>query len=213
MVIVKTRRCRVCGADRLCPDEIRRNGPATCQACVPAQRNAHRRRWAAANPERQREYDRRWRESHPEQARETSARWKREHPEQVNEQQRMAYRMRAEREGRAVKPVPAEIYEHRYGPSTGAGQSLNIDAAPLARVLRGWVDDEGVNDHYGERHDGLHTSVRLARTSGVSARTIGRIRAGETTRVSVIAADRLALAMGTHLDLIYTDAPGVPNGR
>jgi hypothetical protein len=53
----------------------------------------------------------------------------------------------------------------------------------------------------------------LARRAGVSERAIYRCRSGESKRVELGVADRLILALGSHLSLIYGDAPAEAHGR
>jgi hypothetical protein len=53
----------------------------------------------------------------------------------------------------------------------------------------------------------------LSRRSGVPPRAIYRYRSGESKRVELDHADRLILALGSHLSLIYDDALAEPRGR
>jgi hypothetical protein len=50
----------------------------------------------------------------------------------------------------------------------------------------------------------------LARRAGVSERAIRRYRTGESRHIDLDLADRLALALGSHLSLIYDDTPADP---
>lgn len=118
---------------------------------------------------------------------------------------RMEDRLRRERVGKARK-LNVETYEQRYGNGDGDGRSDNVDASPIARVVREWLDDE--RGHIGQPPPGLHTVTALAANSGVSARSLRRVLAGQE-HCSLYTADRLATAIGTHLDVVYADAPGV----
>ena len=212
MVILITRACQRCGRARLCPDEISPKGIPTCIACSKAHRRRSNREWFRNHPEFDRE-----RNARPERRammRAAGERWLRNNREWVNETGRINYRLRAERKGRSVRPLTPEQYETRYGTASGDGRRRsNIDAGPLVRAIREWLDDERDEGVSNNGLLGIHTIKGLERRSGVTLRTITRWLAAENPRCSLVAADRVALAIGTHLDLLYDDAPGVTRGH
>jgi hypothetical protein len=64
-----------------------------------------------------------------------------------------------------------------------------LEPGPLLGAIKGWED------------------LDLAKVTGIPARTIFRYRVGESRHVRLDIADRLALAVGTHLWDLYGDAP------
>jgi len=79
-----------------------------------------------------------------------------------------------------------------------------LNPAPLVREIERWVLAQ---DH----DDKPHTRVlgqgyeALARLSGVPARSIYRIRTGESRHVSLASADKLCVAIGVPLALLYPE--------
>lgn len=68
-----------------------------------------------------------------------------------------------------------------------------LDPAPILRVIYLYLDDGG-------------TVRELERVSRVPEKSIRRLMTGESRHVRIDVADRLALAFGLHLDLVYDEA-------
>jgi len=101
------------------------------------------------------------------------------------EYRRMWQRMKAERDGNPLPPVP----EHRYpAPST----KWTVDGEPIRALVRRW---EAMG---GSRRE-------LAAVADVSERLLYRLMHGDG-EVTVAAADRIAVACGLHIDLIVEGA-------
>lgn len=186
------RRCEGCGAEVPARHKV-------CAACKRARKRESSRRWNAAHPEKVAKARREWVERHPDRYQHAQRAWyERLKADPVAyadylELRRMDHRLRAERDGRPLPPVP----EHRY-PAVATRWSL--DPEPLRQlVLEYLAQDEGDN---GDRVR-PYTAETLGRAAGVSARLIYRLLHEPDKRISVVAADRLAVALGTHLDLLY----------
>jgi hypothetical protein len=190
MVVVRTRRCLLCERERLHPDEIGRSR-AVCRPCAERNRRQATVAWQSRHRERATATNARWQQTHPDVVRASKRayharlradpqRWAR-----TLEDQRLAYRLRRERQGFAPKPVSPE----RYG---SPSKWWTLDSEPLAAVLRDVLAEEDTRS--------------LALRAGVDDSLVAKlVRSRE--RVSVDVADRLLLACGLHLDLVYDDVP------
>jgi hypothetical protein len=194
------RYCRACQARRQqpqprhCKDCGAEVGPRryTCDAC---QRELHRynsRAWANTHRDKVREASRRYARTHPEVV---EAAWRRRYAAlkadpkawaDYLESARFQYRLKAERDGRPVAPVPEERY-----PQASPHWRVE-DPEPLRELVREWMRDSDQAD--------------LARTAGVSDRLIYRLLHESDSRITVAAADRIVTALGLHLDLLEVQA-------
>lgn len=105
--------------------------------------------------------------------------------ELVNEYHRFWREAKRAEAGKA--PVP------KRGPNAvDHVERVFLDPAPLVALLARYSEGE---------------FRALARTSGVSERTLFRLRYGESSHVRLDHADRLALAMGSQLYWLYGDTP------
>jgi hypothetical protein len=87
-----------------------------------------------------------------------------------------------------------------------------LPAAPLAGEIALYLAHPRPGATIGDRDFG---KVGLARRAGVPARSLERLITGESRRVRLDLADKLAVAMGVPLALIYGDMPATalsPNG-
>ncbi len=73
-----------------------------------------------------------------------------------------------------------------------------LPAAPLLQPIRSWVRVADVGCA-----NGMGGIKILASEAGVGERSLRRLLTGEQDEVSLANADRIALAMGSHLTLIY----------
>lgn len=89
--------------------------------------------------------------------------------------------------------------ERRWGPQSrrGGGRASYLDVEPIAQRLDAFCE-RFVGDHHHQ--DG---PTELERRSGISARRIHDYRTRTAKRITASSADKLALAMGLTLDLIY----------
>jgi hypothetical protein len=148
-------------------------------------------RWYVANRDRHKEATRRYRETHRELVRERNRRWYQDlmaDPERRQarlELARMDGRLRAEKQGGQLKPVPLGVYRKRYGTGRGHTQT-RVNAAPLRRLLREAPDLDA-----------------LAQVTGLSASFLQRVAAGRYEAVSVPDADTICCAFGLPMSLIY----------
>lgn len=150
------------------------------------------RRWYEANREQRLESLKDYRQR--EETRERQRAYQREHYWRVKadakayarylEERRLQRRLLAERKGCPLPPVPEERYP-------AASTKWTAAAAPMRELVREWIGSGG-------------TGAELAAASGVSERLLHRLL-HEDSNVSVAAADRIALALGLHLDLIYEE--------
>lgn len=152
------------------------------------------RRWYVANRDKHKEAARRYRETHRELVRERNRRWYQglmadpERRQMRMELARMNGRLRAEKDGGPLKPVPIGIYRKRYGTGRGSAQT-RVNAAPLRRLLREAPDLNA-----------------LADVTGLSASFLQRVAAGRYEAVSVPDADTICVAFGLPMRLIYGEA-------
>jgi hypothetical protein len=137
-------------------------------------------RWRLENPGRQREYQRR----HYAKLRRNSKRW-----QEYLERNRLDERMRADRRGRPKRELTFEEYQARYG--TGFGSATTVPAEPLRELVRRSVQIEG--------------TMELADRAHVSDKRIREILSGHE-QISLVTADRLCVALGLPLSLVYQDA-------
>ena len=151
-------------------------------------RRASSRAWNLAHRKQMAEAQRRYAETHREELRASTRRWYRamrqdpERLEHFRETQRMGRRLKLERDGRPMQPVPEERYP-------AASSKWTADAEPVRQLVRDWISSGG-------------TSAELAKSAGVSERLLYRLL-HEDGNVSVAAADRIVVALGLHLDLLY----------
>ncbi|HTE61069.1 MAG TPA: helix-turn-helix transcriptional regulator [Solirubrobacteraceae bacterium] len=99
--------------------------------------------------------------------------------------------MAAERAGHAVEPVSDTEWKREYN-GDGWGRATRVPAAPLRPHLRDCVR--------------MTSEESLAERAGVSTRRIGALLRGEQESVSLVVADRLCVAVGLPLSLVYQDA-------
>lgn len=170
----------------------------TCKTCKRAQVNANRRS-QFAHPvsradllARQAAATRRWRKRNPDKVR---AMW-RNHERRIQADPerraharanaRIAYRLRAERAGRAISTRGKHATVEPYRAAVG-GASLQLDPQPLRQwleaVIAAEVDDE-------------RTFKRLCRVLGWEDRQLRAVRSGEYATVSLHTADRLLTNYG-----------------
>lgn len=164
----------------------------TCDTCKRERKRKANLLWNMQHREAANAAQRRYYHRHPERARAATQRWYahvRQDPEawaRLLESHRMGARLRAERNGHALPPVP----EHRYpGPSKRGA----LDPAPVRKLVREWMAAGGL-------------LTELADVARVSERLLGRLLGEEQPGISLMAADRIVVALGLHLDLIYEEA-------
>jgi hypothetical protein len=174
------RYCRYCGV----PVAPRRHA---CEDCKLERKRAANRRWIRLHRAESAAAQRRYAARHPERAAAATRRWYAEvkrDPERyaaLLETHRMGERLRAERNGHPLPPVPEDQY-----PAASPHWRLE-DPEPLRELVRDWTRGSD--------------QAELARTAGVSDRLIYRLL-HEDSGITVAAADRLLMAMGLHLDLL-----------
>jgi len=218
MVIVKLRRCQRCKSERLVPDQIAYN-QRTCRRCA-------RRHWKRLHGVKRPCHGcgslrkRAPRSAYCDRCRMTPKEYRaaasRRYYAKVKadpvrwaaflEDKRIDSRLRRERQGLPVRELSSESYARRYGSGKGFGPYGNIDARPLTRAINEWLDEERTS--IGTAAMGLHTIIGLARLAHVTERTLRRLLEGQD-QCALNVADRIAIAIGSHLDVIYPDAPGV----
>jgi hypothetical protein len=177
------RLCRFCEVNlvakycRTCDDcqrELRRDTRGRWLA-VPdnrAKQNASRATWAARNPD----YRRRW----------LAERWRDPAKRAADlEVQRMSSRLWREKHGLTGRPVP----ESRYPGASPHWRLEPHQVEELRHLVRLHLRAGG----------GLQ---ELGRASRVSARLLYRLLHEQESRITVAAADRVAMALGLHLDLV-----------
>jgi antitoxin component HigA of HigAB toxin-antitoxin module len=98
------------------------------------------------------------------------------------EDRRMARRLRREREGRPLPPVPAERYPQ-------ANRHWRMPVEPVLALIDARLAETGLSE--GE----------LAKLIGASDKFLRRLRS-EQRQMTVDMADRIAVALGSHLDLL-----------
>jgi hypothetical protein len=156
-----------------------RADPERYQAVLAVERD-RKRIWAKANHERKLEQQRSsyWRlRADPERW----ARWLETH--------RLAYRLQREREGRPLPALSAQEYRERYG--RGYGRSTLLPAAPLRPLIERALESE--------------SEVELGRRAAVADRRLREILTGKRN-ISLVTADRLCVALGFTLSVVYQEA-------
>ena len=105
--------------------------------------------------------------------------------------QRMAKRLKREREGAPRPPVRPETYARRYG--SGYGNGAELPADPLRSIVERAIEELG-------------NKAVLARLSGVPERRLYALVNGESQNVSLPVADKLCVALQIPLSLVYQEA-------
>jgi hypothetical protein len=107
---------------------------------------------------------------------------------------------------RRMAGVPERVYNRRT--VIDRVERVFLDSAPLLREVERFYDRQRAldgNDNPGNGY--LHYSWEdLAGAADVTARTLHRLRTGESRHVRLDVADRIAVAIGTPLALIYPEA-------
>lgn len=180
-------RCAGCGVEL--PSARRRRCDA-CKATAHRAKIERSQRWNLAHPETMRAAHARYRARHPDRIRVAQRRWTSAvaadpaRLERLRETKRLGARLRAERNGRPLPPVAPERYAN---PS----YKWKVPAGPLREQLREQVS--------------LGEHAALAADAGVSERLLYRLLHENLEHISVVAADRIAIALGLHLDLLYDE--------
>jgi hypothetical protein len=141
---------------------------------------AQTRQWRVENPGRQQEYQRR----HYAKLKRSTKRW-----QEYLERSRLDERMRADKRGRPKRELTLAQYRARYG--NGFGASTTLPAEPLRELVARAVRSNGTEE--------------LAARAHVSDKRIREILAG-SAQISLVTADRLCVALGMPLSLVYQDA-------
>jgi hypothetical protein len=102
---------------------------------------------------------------------------------------RLYDRMRRDREGRPRKPIDPEVYAERYG--RGYGRIELVPAAPLTPLVRRALTRE--------------SEIELAGRAGISDKRIREIVGGQGN-IALVTADKLCVALGYTLSLVYPEA-------
>lgn len=150
------------------------------------------RRWYEANRDKHRESARRYREAHREEVRARNRRWydaimaDPERAEERRELARMDARLRAEKNGQPMPPVPRPVYLKRYGRGHQGHGHERIDAAPLVPHLREISNVKG-----------------WTKGLDIDASTVYAILHGELQQITIRDADVLSVALGLPLRFIY----------
>jgi hypothetical protein len=153
---------------------------------------AKSRRWYEANRERTRIVAARWRERNAEHVSAQKRRWAQRmladpvKRAQRNEVLRMNARLRAEREGRPLKPVPVGTYVKRYGRGHQGHGHQRVSVEPLLPLLR---EIENVK---------VWTS-----DVDIDSTIIYDILRGEVQSLTIRDADVLCVALGLPMTLVY----------
>jgi DNA-binding Xre family transcriptional regulator len=172
---------------------------------------AKQHEWSVANAEYVRQKSRAWYYANKERHAKRVAEWKRAHPGKQQEYQRIHYarkrlnpqewaeyledsrlraRLKAEQEGRPFKPVSLEEYRERYG--GGWGRSSTLPAEPLIPFIR--------------RALHVESEIELAERAGISDKRIRDVLNGNAPNIALVTADKLCVALGYTLSLIYPEA-------
>jgi AraC-like DNA-binding protein len=96
---------------------------------------------------------------------------------------RMASRLWREKNGKVVRPVAAEDYAQ-------ANRHWRTPAAPVLALIDAFLAETGLPEK------------ELAALAGVSPRLLYRLHYEHQEMLTVATADRLLLALGSHLDLV-----------
>jgi DNA-binding Xre family transcriptional regulator len=136
---------------------------------------------SAANPGKQQEYQR----IHYARKRLNPQEWA-----EYLEESRLRARLKAEQEGRPFKPVSLEEYRERYG--GGWGRSSTLPAEPLIPFIR--------------RALHVESEIELAERAGISDKRIRDVLNGNAPNIALVTADKLCVALGYTLSLIYPEA-------
>jgi hypothetical protein len=158
-----------------------------CDACKLQHRREQRQQWLArpGNAEKMRVYRRAWTARHPGQSW-AWAQARRQDPAQLArelETARMASRLWREKNGKVVRPVAAEDYAQ-------ANRHWRTPAAPVLALIDAFLAETGLPEK------------ELAALAGVSPRLLYRLHYEHQEMLTVATADRLLLALGSHLDLV-----------
>jgi hypothetical protein len=105
------------------------------------------------------------------------------------ENARMRARLQAEREGRPLPALTPEEYRARFG--TGFGGAERLPAEPLVPLVQRALESE--------------TETGLARRARVADKRVREILSGKSN-ISLVTADRLCVALGSTLALVYDEA-------
>jgi transcriptional regulator with XRE-family HTH domain len=188
---------------------------------TPAERAKYRERdaaWArakrktAAGQATSRAAVKRWRKRNPEKYRESIRKTRAKltaDPEKhaaFLADRRIDYRLRAEREGRAMRGMRPETYANGNGKEFHGGR---LDIGPLRELVSEWL-----GDHHGKPMGGHDWHVngvaaagyeQLAQVTGVSDRTLREVAHGERAFVLYETADRICTGLDTPLASLYPD--------
>lgn len=157
-----------------------------------AERAAYAHAYYLAHREEVIERTRDWERRHPGAANANRREWyerMRQNPERFArylEDQRLASRLRAERDGKPKRSLSEAEYFERYGNGSG-GYKDTLPAEPLRALLEEQPPKVGA----------------LARQSGVSERRISSVIHGQQKNVSLRLADCICTAIGIPLALVY----------
>jgi len=161
----KVRRCMRCPAEIPFPKKL-------CESCK------------AESVRKRREYDiarhRRYREKHGDPR---VGKYKRK-PDR--EGARMRHRLRAEREGRVIPPVP--VLPHN------SGRAVRYPLAPLLPFMRQYIAERDITE--------------LSETGHVRCQTLQQMLDGTLTELRDFQADRLCMAMGLQMSNVYLAQTG-----
>lgn len=107
------------------------------------------------------------------------------------EKHRMGARLRKERQGLQVSPVPIGRYRQQYGLRSGGF----VQTAPLRPLIAAWLAESEFN-----------TYQRLADCADMpDERWLREIVAGRQAKLSRSTADAICIALGLHFDLVYME--------
>jgi hypothetical protein len=100
--------------------------------------------------------------------------------------------------------IPPRNYHHRAS-VIDRPEHVFLPTAPLVtEIERYLIESEAAGEHSGDLGFGI---TGLAMRAGMQERSVRRLLIGESLHVRLDLADRLALALGLHLALIYGDTP------
>jgi hypothetical protein len=105
------------------------------------------------------------------------------------ENARILLRLQREREGRPLPALSVPEYHERYG--RGYGRSTQLPAAPLRPLIERALESE--------------SEVELGRRAAVADRRLREILTGKQN-ISLVTADRLCVALGFTLSVVYQEA-------
>jgi hypothetical protein len=158
------------------------------------------RAWYAANRERHKATMRKWQAEHPEKRKLYRSRYYaklKADPKRYakwlidrRERDRFTRRVRAEQQGRPMPPVPLAEYRKRYGESL---DRRTVETGPLAKIIIEILEN-----------DETLTEKNLAFRCQVAPRRIYQIL--HEGRVSIAAADKVCVGLGTTFSLVYPEA-------